>query len=88
MYFFSNILVTLFATSYLESPCLFNQCKTTVQSLHTVIDIILQLFNPAFTFFTKLEAMCAETLSSLGMVRFFLEIRDLLTTNPLFLTDG
>ena len=41
MYSFSNILLTLYATNYLESPCLFNQCKTTVLSIHPMTDLIL-----------------------------------------------
>ena len=34
------------------------------------------------------EAMCAEISSSLGILRFFLEIRDLPTTKPMFVTDA
>ena len=79
MYSFSNTLVTLFATNCLESTCLFNQCKTTLLSVHRATDLILQRSNAAFTFSIKFEAMCAETSGKLGMVSFFLEIRDLIT---------
>ena len=88
MYSFSNILPTLFAANYLQNPFLFNQCKTTVLSVHPVIDLILQRFNAAFTFSIKFEVMCAETSSNQGMVRVFLEIRGLLTTNTWFVSDG
>ena len=53
-----------------------------------VIDLILQRFNAAFTPSIKFEAMFAETSPNLGMLRFFFEIRGLLTTNPWFVTNG
>ena len=71
-----------------EIPCLFNQCRVTVLTARPLIGLILQRFNAAFTFSIKFEAVCAETSSNLGIVRLFLEIRDLLTINPWFVTDG
>ena len=87
MYSFSNILITLVAANCFQSRCLFNQCKITVLSVHQVTDLTLKRFSTDFTFWIKFEAMCAETSSSLGVVRLFLEIQDLLTTNPWFLID-
>ena len=46
-------------------------------------DVSMQLLQLSI----KFKAMCAETSSNLRMVRFFLEIQDLLTTNPWFVTD-
>ena len=51
-------------------------------------DLILQRSNAAFTFSIKFEAMCAEVSSNLRVVRFFSEIRDSVTTDPWFVTDG
>ena len=57
-------------------------------SVHPVTDLVLQRFNAAFLFSIKFEAMHGETSSSPGMARFFLEVRDLLTTNSWFVTDS
>ena len=51
-------------------------------------DLILQRSSAAFTFSIKFEAMRAESSSNLRVVRFFSEIRDSVTTNPWFVTDG
>ena len=49
---------------------------------------MFSVFSADNTLDTKIESMCTDTSSSLGMVTSFLTIRDLLTNNPLLVKFG
>lgn len=84
----STMLVTL---DLLQIVCEVFVCLAKRKLLYYVPTQLLILFcnvSIQFPISCRFEAVCADTSSNLGMMRVFLEIKNLLTANPWFVIDA